>query len=201
MEKVKKILIFDSEIIKAILNKKDEAVPGVQYCKGWTDFKGMGISTVCVYDTKEDKYRVFLADNLEVLQKLINECAFIIGFNNNNFDNKLLAAHGINIPIEKSYDILAEIKKVTGTMKGLGLDALHEANFGVKKDGNGAFAPILWQQKKYGEVIDYCLNDVKMTYNLIYQSLNNGSLIDPRDIEKTISINIPHEIENGLLPF
>ena len=193
---MKKILIFDAEIIKAILNKKDEPIPGIEYCKGWGDFKGMGISVVCVYDTKEDKYRVFLADNLEALQTLIDECDFIVGFNNNTFDNKLLLAHGINIPVEKSYDIFAGIKEATGTMKGLGLEAVHEANFGIKKDGNGAFAPILWQEKIYGEFIDYCLNYVKMTLKVFWEIVHTGSIVDPRNTENRIYIDLPKEIHS-----
>lgn len=44
----------------------------------------------------------------------------MIGFNNESFDNKLLAAYDINILEEKSFDLLKAIKEVTGTNKGLG---------------------------------------------------------------------------------
>lgn len=191
------MLVFDSEIKKAILGRGEEQIPGIDYCKGWKDFVGMGISVIGVYDFVENKYRVFLEDNLNELQELIEKREFCIGFNNENFDNKLLVAHSINIPEEKSFDLLKAIKEVTGTFKGLGLGAICEANFTTSKNGDGAFAPILWQQKQYGKVIDYCLNDVTMTLKILNQIIEIGYLVDPRDKENTITIELPFEIRKA----
>ena len=188
------MLVFDGEIIKAILGKKEVPIEGIEYCNGWGDFEGMGISVIAVCDYKEAKYRVFLEDNLAELQKLIDERDFVIGFNNKNFDNKLLAAHGINIPEEKSFDLLVAIEEVTGTKKGLGLGPIAEANFTTSKNGDGAFAPILWQQKQYGKVIDYCLNDVKMTLNVLNKILEDGWIVDPRNKDNKIYIELPIDI-------
>lgn len=189
------MLVFDSEIKKAILGRGEEQIPGIEYCEGWKDFVGMGISVIGVYDFVDNKYRVFLEDNLNELQVLIEKREFCIGFNNENFDNKLLAAHGINIPEEKSFDLLKAIKEVTGTFKGLGLGAICEANFRTSKNGDGAFAPILWQQKQYGKVIDYCLNDVKMTLCILNRLAETGCLIDPRDEDSFITIELPLDIK------
>lgn len=52
-------LIYDIEIAKAILGPKEKPMPGVEYCQGWTDYVGMGISVICAYDCAEDRYRVF----------------------------------------------------------------------------------------------------------------------------------------------
>lgn len=190
------MLVFDTEIIKAILGKDEEQIPGIEYCEGWKDFVGMGISVVGVYDFVENKFRVFLEDNLNELQSLIDNRAFVIGFNNESFDNKLLAAHGINIPEEKSFDLLKAIKEITGTNKGLGLGAICKANFSTYKTGDGAFAPILWQQKQYGKVIDYCLNDVNMTLNILNRIIEIGYLVDPRDEDNIITIELPLGIRN-----
>lgn len=64
------MLVFDTEIIKAILGKKEEQIPGIEYCEGWKDFVGMGISVVGAYDFVENKFRVFLEDNLN--ESIIN---------------------------------------------------------------------------------------------------------------------------------
>lgn len=192
------MLVFDSEIKKAIRGRGEEQIPGIEYCEGWKDFVGMGISVICLYDFRENKYRVFLEDNLNELQLLIDNRAFAIGFNNESFDNKLLAAHGINIPEEKSFDLLKAIKEVTGTQKGLGLGAIHEANFNTSKTGDGALAPILWQQKQYGKVIDYCLNDVTMTLNIL-NCMVDDYIVDPRDKENCIDIELPFNIKNIVL--
>ncbi|MDD2290633.1 MAG: hypothetical protein PHV52_00005 [Aliarcobacter sp.] len=190
------MLVFDSEIKKAIRGRGEEQIPGIEYCEGWKDFIGMGISIVGVYDFREAKYRVFLDDNLSELQELIDNREFCIGFNNESFDNKLLAAHGINISEEKSFDLLKAIKEVTGTNKGFGLGAICEANFRTSKNGDGAFAPILWQQKQYGKVIDYCLNDVSMTLKVLTQLIDYEFIVDPRNEENTIGIELPFNIRN-----
>lgn len=189
------MLVFDLEIIKAILGRGEEQIPGIEYCQGWKDFVGMGISIVGVYDFRESKYRVFLEDNLNELQELIDDRKFCIGFNNENFDNKLLEAHGINIPEEKSFDLLKAIKEVTGTTKALGLGAICKANSNTSKNGDGALAPILWQQKQYGKVIDYCLNDVKMTLDILNIIAFNGCLTDPRNEKEMIIVELPSYIK------
>ena len=185
-----KVIIFDAEIKKAILGKKEDPVDGVEYCKSWGDFEGMGVSCVCTWDSTKSRNSVYLDDNLEKLQKDINAVEYVIGFNNYGFDNKLLAAHGVVIDEAKSIDILAEIMKVTKSRKGLGLDAICEANFGIKKSGNGALAPIKWQKGKHGEVIDYCINDVEMTRKVFEKILRDGFIVDPRDTTKKIQIDI-----------
>jgi hypothetical protein len=189
------MLVFDGEIKKAILRKGENQIPGIEYCEGWKDFVGMGISVIAVYDFIGMKYRVFLEDNLSELKKLIEDRAFVIGFNNESFDNKLLVAHGIDIPEEKSFDLLKAIREATGTFKGLGLGAICEANFTTSKNGDGAFAPILWQQKQYGKVIDYCLNDVNMTLNILNRIMEIGYLIDPRDEDNIITVDLPIDIK------
>jgi hypothetical protein len=62
---------------------------------------------------------------------------------------------------------------------GYGLDAVSIANGVGGKSGNGALAPVLWQQGKRGAVIDYCLRDVMLTKKCIERALAS-SLICPK---------------------
>lgn len=57
------------------------------------------------------------------------------------------------------------------------LHAVAKAN-GMSKTGTGSLAPKLWQEGKRQEVIDYCLNDVTLTYKLLNLGLD-GKLKDP----------------------
>lgn len=43
---------------------------------------------------------------------------------------------------------------------------------GKGKSGNGELAPILWQDGKHQQVIDYCLNDVKLLRSLYFKFIN-----------------------------
>jgi len=164
-------LVYDIEIIKAIPQKGEATVEGVEYCKGWGDHANMGVSVIGAYDYVEKRYRVFCEDNFDEFFDLIYQRSLLVSFNGIGFDNKVLNAVGsgkLGMPIHEGYyDVLLEIwKSAGGRFKGSGLDAVCEANSLGKKSGHGALAPIQWQRGERGAVIDYCLNDVKMTKGL-----------------------------------
>lgn len=196
------IVIFDCEIIKAIPPKNaSERIPGIEYCEGWRDFKNMGISVICAYDYVEDRYRVFERDNFDELQELLVIRKTIVGFNSIGFDAPLCEANGIAVPVltTEHYDILAEIWEGAGLERefrypshvGFSLDACCKANFGTEKSGHGALAPVDWQQGKYGKVIDYCLNDVRLTKQLLDQIITHGYIRDPRRPFEVIEVARP----------
>ena len=182
------MIVYDCEIKKAIAKKGEERLPDIEYCEGWRDFENMGISTICAYDFNTRRYRAFLEDNFDEFQKLVDETDIVIGFNSLAFDNPLCRANGLNVPDEKSWDLLVEIWAAAGLSRtfeypshiGFSLDACSAANFDAQKSGNGALAPVDWQRGKIGAVIDYCLNDVKLTQELMHLVLNVGSIVDPR---------------------
>ena len=148
----------------------------------------MQISCVCAYDFTEARYRVFT--NLNLFEECVKKHDYIIGFNNKRFDNKVLAANGIYLDEMYNYDILEEIwiglgfdpdKFTWKTHAGYGLNAMCKLHFGIEKTGHGALAPVLWQQGRIGEVIDYCINDIKMTKMLFEHIVTNGYVKDPKD--------------------
>jgi len=187
------MLIFDCEIVKAIESRKEPRIEGIEYCKGWRDFEGMGISVIGAYDYRTERYRAFTAagngGGYDEFRGLVDEHDIVVGFNSIKFDNKLCAAHDITVPDEKSYDILREMWLAAGldpdtfnpkTHGGFGLDGTAGANFKLNKTGHGGLAPVLWQRGCYGQVIDYCLEDVRLTKLLLDRILRSGELIDPR---------------------
>jgi hypothetical protein len=162
------MIIYDCEIKNVIPNKKEQQKRGLKYCKGWTDYKGMGISCIGVYDVLKDNYRIFCDDNMEAFQKLIDQRDSLVGFNNKNFDDNLCRAHGLILDEKKSYDLMVEIKiadglKPNAIVKGYSLDNIAKVNGIQTKTESGAMAPVMWQRKQIGRVIDYCLLDVFIT--------------------------------------
>lgn len=204
---MKNYLVYDLEIIKAVPEKggvKPLEAEGIQYCDGWHDHQNMGISVIGAYDSKDDRYRVFCADNFKEFFELADARDVLVSFNGIGFDNKVLLAAGVfrQIDIEADfvfYDILAELWNANGLRReftypthiGFGLDAVAMANFGQKKSGNGALAPVEWQQGKIGSVIDYCLNDVKLTKRLFDRILETGGLRDPREPGRFMEMKRP----------
>lgn len=181
------MIIYDIEIENAIPGKNETRKENIKYCGGWTDYGNMGIACIGVFDTAIRRTRVFLKDNLDEFQKLISTSDCIIGFNNHRFDNRVLRANGIDLPLGRSYDILEEVWRSLklsmnfhpATHGGLKLDAFAHANFRIRKTSDGAKAPIDWQEGRHGAVIDYCLADVEITRRLLNRILYNGSLKHP----------------------
>lgn len=181
------MIIYDIEIKNAIPDRKSANLPGITYCRGWDDHANMGISVIGAYDMKADAYHVYLEDNFSAFQSLI-EGRTVVGFNSIPFDDVVCAAHGITV--KTHYDILREVYAAKGLnpfparfsseYAGYGLDALCEATLGMKKTGHGGHAPVLWQQGKYGEVIDYCLNDVRLSVALMRRIWSAQGITDPK---------------------
>lgn len=191
------MLIYDIEIEKAIPGKNATMESGIRYCAGWNDHANMGISVIGAYDYETDRYHVFCKDNFDRFLHLLADHSCIVGFNSRRFDNRVIACQTEGIVKENlekyfaqaSYDILEEIWKSKGldpdkfywgTHGGYGLDVMCEANFGTKKSGNGALAPVDWQQGRIGTVIDYCLNDVRLTKQLLERIFSKGELVCPK---------------------
>lgn len=185
-----KALIYDIEILKAICGRNENKIDGIEYCGGWQDHNNMGISVIGAFDFQAQRPRVFLKDNFAEFKKCVDAGYLMVGFNSIPFDNKVIAAAlDIYVPEEQCYDLLREIWKSAGlgpefvpaTHGGFGLDAVCEKNFGTKKSGNGALAPVLWQRGQYGEVIDYCLNDIALTTQLFNRVVQGNAIINPKD--------------------
>ena len=193
---MKKILIYDCEIIKAIRDHKKVDLAHIEYCNGWDDYENMGISVIGVnIIDKKDGYDLIsnhniAKDNIAMFQMGLGGTEVLVGFNNQSFDDKLIKANGFVIPETiVNYDLLAEIWEGAGlgrefvypTHAGFGLDAICKANGLGEKSGDGANAAILWQKGKHQEVIDYCENDIKLTRKLFDLIQEKGEIKDPRE--------------------
>lgn len=194
---MKKILIYDCEIIKAIRDPKKVDLAHIDYCNGWEDYENMGISVIGVNFISEEVDEVFnhnVNNNYDLaipgFQPVLEATDILVGFNNQSFDDKLLKANGFVIPEHVvNYDLLVEIWEGVGlgrefvypTHAGFGLDAICKANGLGEKSGDGANAAVLWQKGKHQEVIDYCENDIKLTRKLFELIQEKGEIKDPRE--------------------
>lgn len=178
--------------------KNEEMIPGIQYCKGWRDFEGMGITVVGGYESENTRYRTFSPQqNPLLLNAAIQRAEYVVTFNGFNFDGPLLKHFGCEIPEAKHLDLLRLIwqaHKMSTTFEkqthsGYGLDACAIENGVLGKTGNGAMAPIMWQRGQYCEVIDYCLHDIWITKRILEKMLA-GSFRSPKT-KKLCQIYLP----------
>lgn len=195
-------LIYDCEIIKAIPPNGNEPLQdGIEYCSGWGDHANMGVSVIGAFDYDTDRYRVFCADNFHEFASLLSRSHLAVGFNNIGFDDKLLLGSGI-IAFNDGpprYDILAETWVAAGlsptwsrasTHGGYGLNAICKATFGEAKTGDGANAAIAWQRGQIGTVIDYCIQDIRLTKGLFDRALAGTPIRDPKTMRE-IKLRVP----------
>lgn len=191
-----KILIYDCEIIRVPMPKGISIVSldgppkidDIEYCHGWRDFDNMGVSVVgfyydgdyCCHSNPDNA----IPYNFPQFRDLLEGSPYVVGFNTKHFDDKLLRAN--RIKIKTDYDLLDEIRRAAyGSTKwdkqpkghSYGLDAIAKAN-GMAKTGSGSLAPKLWQEGKRDEVISYCTNDVRITYEMLKLGIE-GNLKDP----------------------
>lgn len=197
-------IVYDIEIVKGILSGKDVALEDIEYCEGWHDHKNMGISVIGAYDYVTGRYRTFLKDNFIDFAELLVERRWHVGFNNIGFDNKVLRACQIYIDDHNAYDILAEMWRAADldptsfqweTHGGYSLDDTAYVNMGAKKTGHGALAPVQWQRGQYGSVIDYCLEDVRLTKRLMDRIMANGFLVSPKESQRVLLVRQPELME------
>ncbi len=203
------MIVLDIEICKGPVYNKD--YPNHEYAAGWADFTGMGIAVLCLYDYKDDSYKIWtdkgqcntfnlsLIEDRRKLSDIIALRDIVAGYNIKKFDAPLMEANGFLVCDDQIYDILEQLWFAVGLSKqfnprthgGYGLDTVSKLNLDNQgKTGHGALAPFMWQDGKFQEVIDYCQNDVKLTKDLLDLVFIQGGLIDPKS-KKVVKMALP----------
>lgn len=185
----KSICVFDCEIKKTLVTKED-----------WNDHASMGLSCMVVFDYKEMRYRVFDDHNAQEGMRLLYNSEWCAGFNTIGFDWKLLCSTYPNFVPSYSgqsgptnFDIRAEVCKVVGTYtKGYKLGEIAQETLGYTKSDEGGHAPQLYQEGRIAELIDYCIQDVKVEKDLFEFVVKNGYI---RRFGKEVKLFVPPELK------
>ena len=194
------MIVYDIEIMKAIQGRNEPRAEGIEYCAGWNDKANMGVSVIGAYDVLTGRTRVFTEGNFDEFESLAR-ARIVAGFNSIAFDDVVCGHHGIKV--ETTYDLLQEVwvaaglgrKFVFQTHAGYGLDAMAKANGHDGKTGWGGSAPADWQRGHYGKVIDYCLEDVRLTWKLLEQVSERGWLFSPKREGEKLLIRNPRPVD------
>jgi len=176
---------------------------------GWGNIHGMGMASGVVWSSKTEEYYFFGPEESEIdrMAGLLNG-KVVVTFNGITFDSKLLLGNDRIIEDDgttkndkygwKNVDIFMAMwrqilghkgtvpelikaqKKPAYRKKGVyNLDSILWATMRIKKNGNGADAPKLYQEGKMKELLEYNLQDVKCERDLYqfikkYKYLING---------------------------
>lgn len=172
------IAVFDCEIKKRIEDCSN----------GWQSHDEMGISVCVIFDYAEMRYRVFDDKNSQEALNILKSYDLVVGFNTVGFDWKLVNATWKSEAERRSkdYDVLREIwiskglnpdNFVPQTHGGYKLDDVAFETIGMRKTANGALAPIMFQEGRIAELIDYCIEDVRIEKSLFEFVVANGYVV------------------------
>ncbi|MEK7145486.1 MAG: ribonuclease H-like domain-containing protein [Patescibacteria group bacterium] len=142
---------------------------------GKNDPASLDLAVVCIYDSADAQYKSFIQKELSGLWPILEKADLLIGFNSEHFDIPLLNKYySGDLSKIRGVDLLKEVKKVLG--RRIKLDTLAEATLGRKKTGDGAESVRWWRAGEIKKVIDYCIEDVKLTKELYEYALKNHHL-------------------------
>ncbi|RMD51487.1 helicase [Candidatus Parcubacteria bacterium] len=134
------------------------------------------ISVVCAYFYETDSWEWFTEENLGELFKKLEKCDGIVGYNSIGFDvpvmNNYYPGDLLQIP---QIDILAKINEKLGYR--IKLDDVAAATLGTKKSAHGLLAVQWWKEGRVQDVVDYCMQDVKVTKGVYEFALKNGYIL------------------------
>lgn len=141
----------------------------------------LDISVVCLFDSESGEYLSFLEDQFEDMWPYFQDADLLVTYNGNHFDIPVLQPHApFDLSTIAHVDIFEKVREVTG--KKLPLNGIAEATLGISKSGHGLDAIAWWNAGEIQKIIDYCIQDVKVTESVYNHALEHGEL---KFIERT----------------
>lgn len=131
-----------------------------------TQASDLKVSFVGAYDNVKDKYYSFWEGDVGKLEEMmVAESEGVVGYNSWGFDYGVLEPYFKVDPRSfPSYDLMIAMKTAVGFRPKL--DSLARANLGSGKIGTGLDAGRYWKEGKLEELEKYCLEDVRLTYEV-----------------------------------
>jgi hypothetical protein len=141
------------------------------------DTKEFRVSVTGAYFSWLDKYIAFFEEDTKDFLALLLEADVVVGFNHIWFDLAVLQKYShIDLPqFTNNYDIMLEVEKKLGFK--VKLNDLLKANMDgdLKTDSYAQYKDYYWDGKWF-ELVDYCMNDVRLTNELFLKILAGETL-------------------------
>jgi DEAD/DEAH box helicase domain-containing protein len=144
----------------------------VQDVGGWDHVDKLGISVACAYDSKTDQFTSYTEDKLKDLIELCEE-RLVVGYNIRGFDLPVMVPYGLDPKKLDVFDIMYDLEALT-RQRFLKLDYVAKGTLGIGKSADGLQAVEWWKQGQVQKIIDYCIQDVKVTRDVFQFGRQNG---------------------------
>jgi DEAD/DEAH box helicase domain-containing protein len=144
---------------------------------GWTNIDKLGLAAAVLLHVETGEISKFVEQEADELIAQILSADRVVGFNVKRFDYEVLRPYGlVQDPelIRKTIDLLDHIYSYLGFR--LSLDNLAEATLNESKSADGIIAVQWFREGKIDQVLDYCEQDVHVTYRLWEYGRENGYL-------------------------
>jgi DEAD/DEAH box helicase domain-containing protein len=142
---------------------------------GSNDPAALDISVVCIHDSHDNQYKSFLEKDFPKLWPILEKADILITWNGDHFDIPLLNKYYTgDLTKIRSVDLMNEVRDVIG--RRLKLDTVAEATLGRKKIAAGIEAVDWWKRGEIDKLIQYCIEDVKITKELYDHAMITGGL-------------------------
>jgi DEAD/DEAH box helicase domain-containing protein len=161
----------------------------VQDVGGWEHVDKLGISVACAYDSKTDQ---FLSFREHELKKLIDLCEerLVVGYNIRGFDLAVMAPYGLDPKKLDVFDIMYDLEALT-RQRFLKLEYVAQGTLNAGKSADGLLAVEWWKQGQIDKIIEYCLQDVRVTRDIFQFGRQNGFVKIRRSEDTEKSTQVP----------
>lgn len=160
----------------------------VQDVGGWDHIDKLGISVACAYDSKTDQFLSFRENELKTLIDLCEE-RLVIGYNIRGFDLPVMAPYGLDTQRLDVFDIMYDLQTLT-RQQFLKLEAVARGTLGAGKSADGLMAVEWWKTGQIQKIIDYCMQDVKVTRDVFQFGRQNGLVRIQRSEDKVVEVPV-----------
>lgn len=164
-----------------------ETQKSAQEVGGWHRADLMLVSCAVLYDSEKQVYHEYLEKDMPRFIEHLQQYERVVGFNIKRFDYKVLSGYSdFDFWSLPTLDILEEIHKQLGYR--LSLDHLARVTLNSQKSADGLQALRWWKEGKIREIIDYCRQDVRVTWELFQYAHDKGYLLFTNKAGDTVRV-------------
>jgi uncharacterized protein YprB with RNaseH-like and TPR domain len=160
----------------------------------WDRF-AMGISALAVWDNTTQWVHLYDDESIEEAVAHLESADMVVTWNGLDFDVPVCEAiAGRRLHLRSHWDVYASLSSavgIRGRRKGMGLGPTAERTIALSKLGDGAHAPELAQEGKWGRLFNYCSWDVKVLKSLVDHLIREGYLVMPGGMKVRVKVPAP----------
>ena len=171
---------------------------------GGRDLTTLGISVVGTWLSGANEFRAFREHEFKELGELLKNADLVIGFFITKFDLPVLQPYlDFNVNELPVLDIFDDVVEKLGHR--VSLASLSKATLNASKSGHGLDAITWYHEGNWERLIEYCIQDVRLTRDLYTYGQKNGhllfeSFVDNKTVSVPVSWGMPDEGEiRGLI--